>query len=260
MTIDLQKIEALLAHPLRFAGEGELRREESVFFLGKGLAGREALETIFDSDNESPVHLFIFSFAEAEDFLHSEELVRGIKKNFKGYVLGKFGSAPAASILDQAYAAGIDLLDLPLPPAGAEGGNERLHLLDHALTIFPRWSVLSSLPVGEEPLAATLEKIDSLLARGVVPLSTVTGGAVHLSPSDLARLFEHLKRSWRRARAVLKPVRPLLRLATPLATPPKKGIGGLLERLDDTRLRTASDLRRLLRVREVEQSFESAGL
>jgi hypothetical protein len=261
MIIEPKKIDHLLSRPFRLADAGELWREENVFFLGEELAAREILETIFDSDNEATVELFVFSFGEPQSFLRAEELVRAVKKNFKGYLLGSFAAAPPAPVIDQAYAAGVDLIDLPLPPAAATAERESLlAAFSHAGVVFPRWSVLSSFAAAEGSLTAAQEHIDFLLDQGVLPFVTLPGGLPPLPSADLVRLYEYLRRRWQRARVALQPLRPLLRLATPLVPPPRTGIGRLLGHLDDARLRTASDLRRLLRVREVRESFDSAGL
>jgi hypothetical protein len=59
----------------------------------------------------------------------------------------------------------------------------------------------------------------------------------------------------------LRPWGPLIERTTPLVLPsPRTLVGNLLIRAQNAHLRTGSDLRRLLRVREVEKSFDSAGL
>ena len=175
------------------------------------------------------------------------------KKNFRGYLLGRFEFLPPAELIDRAYAAGLDLLELPL----SELQSPQWLTLDYARTVFPQWSVLATLPALEQNQALA----ETLAQRGIVPLFSLEQVPPRLEQTTLADSFKQLQRSWRRHKVALKPLRPLLELTTPLTPPPKpRGVGALLERVDDVRLRTTSDLRRLLRVREVAASFESAGL
>lgn len=260
MIVDQQKIAPLIARPFRSIGGEELRREGGVFFVGHSLPHQATLEAIFDSDCQQPVEIFSFCFSDADAFHRSEELVRLIKKNFKGYVLGEFVATPSFSLLDSAYAAGIDLIDLPLFPEET-AGEKRLEALAHATSVFPRWATASSLSIEMDPPETTRANIDTLLERQILPLARVGPGAEHRPSAEIESIFEHLARGWRRKRAVVKPFLPLLGLTSPFAPPPRKGlVGSLFEKVDDARLRTTSDLRRLLRVKEVVESFESAGL
>jgi hypothetical protein len=257
MIVDPAKAKALIARPIIPAVADELRRQDTVFFVGGQLPPRQTLETIFESDCQSPAELFVFSFTATADFQQAEALVRSIKRNFKGFLVGQFHSVPSRQLLEHAYAAGIDFIDIPL-----SGDREsRLAALHYAQTVFPRWSTISTLFAGAQAPSATLRDIDLLLADGILPLVAIGAEAAHYPEAEIAAVFAHLSRGWRRRKATVKPLHPLLYLTTPFAPPPKKGVvNGLFDKVNDARLRTTSDLRRLLRVREVEESFESAGL
>lgn len=253
MHLDLQKLAQLRQLPPGPAAVGELRRVDQVFLVASELPLQPTLETIYESDCQKPADLFWLRFATLGEFLRGEELVRQLKKNFRGYLLGRFEFLPPTELIDRAYAAGLDLLELPLsavePPQWAA--------LDYARTVFPQWSVLATLPA----LAQNQALAEILAQRGIVPLFSLEQIPARLQQTTLADSFKQLQRSWRRHKVALKPLRPLLELTTPFTPPPKpRGVGALLERVDDVRLRTTSDLRRLLRVREVADSFESAGL
>jgi hypothetical protein len=70
-----------------------------------------------------------------------------------------------------------------------------------------------------------------------------------------------LSAGWRAKRALIKPLLPLIYLFTPLVPSSSPGaVRGFIDKFHDWRLLAASDLRRSLRVKEVEESFESAGL
>lgn len=257
MIVDAAKAKALIARPVTPAVADELRREDNVFFVGGHLPPRQTLETLFESDCQSPAELFVFSFVESADFLQAEPLIRSIKRNFKGFLVGQFNSVPSRQLLEHAYAAGIDFIDIPL----SGDRDSRLAALHYAKTVFPRWSTISTLLAGVQAPSATVRDIDLLLADDILPLVAIGDGATRYPETEIAAIFEHLARGWRRRKVAVKPLRPLLCLTTPFAPPPKKGVvHGLFDKVNDARLRTTSDLRRLLRVREVEESFESAGL
>jgi hypothetical protein len=254
MNLDPEKIAIFRVQPVPSPAPGELRRQDQVFFVAADLPLRPTLETIFASDCQKPADLFLLAFDEEETFLRAEELVRQIKKNFRGFVLGRFRRSPSHALIERAYAAGLDLLEVSL-----NGGisPERLEALDYACTVFPRWSVIGTLPAASR----FGEDVETLADRGIVPLVTLDGLREGFDENTLTPIFKHLIRTWRHHKVPLKPLHPLLSVATPLVPPIRgRGIVALLDKVDDARLRTTSDLRRLLRVREVEASFESAGL
>ncbi|OFZ01483.1 MAG: hypothetical protein A2Z97_13490 [Bdellovibrionales bacterium GWB1_52_6] len=103
--------------------------------------------------------------------------------------------------------------------------------------------------------------IDALLALEVVPLVTLSGRAAHRAADEISGIFAHLNAGWRRKKALIKPLLPLIYLTTPFVpVAPRGGVRGFIDSIDDRRLLAASDLRRILRVKEVEESFASAGL
>lgn len=257
MIVDTEKAKTLLYRPVLPAAADELRRQDSVFFVGCNLPARQTLETIFESDCQSPADLFVFSFAEEADFHRAEALISSIKKNFKGYLYGQFRTVPSRQLLEHAYASGIDYVDIPL----IGDNEERVMALRYAQTVFPRWSAISTLYMADREPELTRQQIDRLLANDILPLVAFNAGKDHFPAADIIVIFEHLAKSWQFRKASIKPLHPLLYLTTPFTPPARKGIvHSLFDRANDARLRTASDLRRLLRVREVEESFESAGL
>ncbi|ALC17931.1 hypothetical protein DSOUD_3208 [Desulfuromonas soudanensis] len=254
MNLDPAKIAILRAQPVASPVPGELRRQDQVFFVAADLPILPTLETIFDSTCQKPADLFCLAFDNEAAFFRAEELLRQIKKNFRGFVLGRFKMPPSGVLIERAYAAGLDLLEIPL-----QGGisKERLEALDYACTVFPLWSVIGTLPAASR----FGEDVETLAERGIVPLLSLDGLSGSSAENTLIPVFKHLVRTWRQRKVALKPLHPLLSVATPLVEPVRRrGIVGLLDKVDDARLHAASDLRRLLRVREVEASFESAGL
>lgn len=257
-----------MARPVKPAAATELRREENVFFIGGELPARETLETLFDSYCQAPVDLFHLNFPDLNRFHQGEELARLIKKNFNTHLMGRIDYPAPPYLIERAYAAGVDILDIPLgvfdQGVSIERGlarEERLQALACARTVFPRWSVASTLVAGEESSCSTIAGIDALLAADVVPLVAVSERAAYYPAGEIGAIFQHLAEGWRRKKVVIKPIMPLLQLTTPLAPPSPKGIlRGFMDKVHDRRLLAASDLRRSLRVRQIEESFESAGL
>lgn len=249
------------------AAPAELRREGNVFLIGGELSPQETLETLFESHCMTPAELFHLSFGGIEAFPRGEELARLVKKNFNAHLIGRIDYPPSAATIGRVYAAGIDIIDIPLPcreGSDAEKWRQerekRLAALDHALAILPRWGVLSTLALAGE-LPAVVADIDLLFARGVVPLLELSPLASRHPAEKIAEVYRHLAGEWRRLRVTIAPLLPLIVLGTPLVLARQGGIlRGFIDRMRDRQLLAASDLRRALRVQQVEESFESAGL
>ncbi|WP_305042461.1 hypothetical protein [Geoalkalibacter sp.] len=263
MHIDAARIAALTSRPAPGVRPLELHRDGSVFWVGFGLAAQAALETIFDSDCQAPVELFVLDLPEPDALARSLELVALIKKNLRGFVLARLAFWPERPRLEAAYARGVDLVEFSLDPAAdwdGEGGRDQLAGLAQALTIFPRWAVVARLRWSSVPqvMAAAAEE---LLRRQILPLAGLDASCAPADQERIEEVFLGLADAWRRAGVSLRPLLPLIEQTTPLTRrAPRSLVGNLLGRAEDARLRAGSDLRRLLRVRQVEQSFDSAGL
>ena len=268
MNTDKTRLRELIAHPVQPALVDELRRDGNLFFVGGELPVRQTLETVFDSHCQVPAELFHVAFGGLDTFHRGEELARQLKKNFSTHIVGRIDFPAPAYILERAYAAGVDILDLPLhvfdPAIARERGLERdrrLAALEAALPVFPRWGVASTLMAGEEPPCVTCRGIDELLAAGIVPLVELSPRAAHYPLDELVALFGHLAAGWKRHKVMTLPLQPLVGCLTPLVAARKAGIlRGFIDKVHDRQLLASSDLRRSLRVKQVEQSFESAGL
>lgn len=258
MVVNRHKIQGSAQAVHLEARSDELRRLEGVFWVGSALSAHESLEVIFESDCQKPVDLFVLDFENPGLFQQALAWAALLKKNFQGFVLGRFVYLPEFAEVDQAYAAGVDLLVLP-GRSDLAGEEVRLdQIAAHAHLIFPRWSVISMLP-GDANADSLRSEINRLAALGILPIVRLLSYE-DLNVEEVAGLYEHLLQTWRRSGAVLRPLYPLLALVTPLSEPSRAGLSGLLDKADRAWLRTTGDLRRLLRVRPVAQSYESAGL
>ncbi len=268
MIIDRQKLHALIHRPVGRPGSTELRREENVFFIGGELDPRETLETVFESHCQTPAELMFITFGGIDSFHIGEEHARLIKKNFHIHLMARFDYPAPLHLLERAYAAGVDLVDIPLSVFDAglsrERGlrkDERLASLADAQGIFPAWGVVSTLSVGEEACCSTVSAVDTLLKSGIVPLPELSPRAERYPREEIEEVFRLLAEGLRKRKAVTKPLLPLLAITTPLALEKPAGmLRGFIDRLQDRRLLATSDLRRSLRVKQVEESFESSAL
>ena len=265
--IDQKKLRELIAREIAAPSPDELRREENVFFVGGNLPQRPTLETLFESHYQCNAALFHLTFGDIDSFHVGETLARTIKKNFNTHLVGRLDFPAPSHLIERAYAAGVDILDIPLarfdgaPSAEERAIREQLRAIDCARSVFPRWSVVSTLTAGEAPSCSTMAGIDALLAMEVVPLLTLSGSGPHRAAEELSEVFAHLAGGWRRKKAAIKPLLPLIHLSTPFVqSAPRGGVRGFIDSIDERRLLATSDLRRILRVKEVEESFTSAGL
>ncbi|GLI37350.1 hypothetical protein KI811_17100 [Geobacter hydrogenophilus] len=260
MVVDNTKLQKLLADPPLPVTSRDLRRDGNVFHVGGELPPRETLETLFDSYCLAPAELFHLSFGAPGTFTKGETLARLIKKNFNTHILGTMDFAVSPALLERAYASGVDIIHIPFT-FGRSDQESRLASLQCAQTVFPRWAVASSLVLGEAPLEALLAGIDNFLSRGIVPLLQLPAPASRCGTEEVAAAYGHLATAWRTSKATVAPLLPLIALATPLVPQTQGGtLRGFMNRLRDRRLLATSDLRRALRVRQVEESYESAGL
>ncbi|HJV33686.1 hypothetical protein [Geomonas sp.] len=268
MKIEEKKFRQLLGRDLSTPSPDQLLREENVFFVGGNLPERPTLETLYDSHYQSNAALFHLTFGDLDSFTNGETLARMIKKNFNTRLIARLDLPAPAHLIERAYAAGVDILDIPLTAfdgsrtdRGMAGIEMRLRSIECARYVFPRWSVISTLVAGEEAANSTVAGIDTLLAAEVLPLVTLSKSGARLSREELSGIYTHLQTGWRANKAATKPLLPLINLVTPLAPASSRGmVRGLIDIIDDRRQLAASDLRRILRVKEVEQSFESAAL
>ncbi len=268
LTVDRQKISALISSPVSSGAADVLRRQGNVFFVGGNLPVYETLETMFESYCMESTGLFHLTFGDSGNLPRGLEMARLIKKNFSVRLMGRLDYPLPAETVEQIYAAGVDVLDIPLPICSTASSstqisdhNDRQTTLNAARLIFPRWSVVASLKTDQMETSDTSVVIDSLLANGIVPMISFAENAALKEPDDVAAVFSHLAAGWKKHHVPVKTLLPLITLITPLVPREEPGlVRGFIDRLRDRHQLASSDLQRRLRVGQTADSLDSAGL
>jgi hypothetical protein len=263
MALDYNRLQHMLEEPFPALSADTLHRRDTVFFIGGNLPVYETLETMYESYCLESTDLFHVMFAGRKDLERNLELVRQIKKNFNVHLMGRMDFDIPTALVEMAYLAGLDLLDIPRTiPRNVAGGEDVREIFSRsAVEIFPRWSIVSSLGLGLFTADEMRDAIDRLLAIGIVPLPAMVNSTVSLKTDEVAATFDYLKSAWQRHEIPLRPLLPLVRLMTPLEISAPVGyIRTVINRLQDRHVLATSDLRRHLRTSGAEASFESAGL
>lgn len=268
LTVDRQKISTLTSSPVSSGAADVLRRQGNVFFVGGDLPVYETLETMFESYCMESTGLFHLTFGSSGNLPRGLEMARLIKKNFSVRLMGRLDYPVPSETVEQIYAAGVDILDVPLPACSTASGSARISdhkarqtTLEAARQVFPRWSVVASLEAGQMATGDTRAMIDSLLANDIVPMISFSAIADLNEPEDVAAVFSHLASGWKKYHVPVKTLLPLITLITPLVPRDEPGlVRGFIDRLRDRQQLASSDLQRRLRVAQAADSLDSAGL
>ena len=198
-------------------------------------------------------------------------VIREIRKKFSTFISLRCFPPADKSVIDRVYASGIDLLNYPLEGfSGPETASSRqaLNALQYAVGIFPPGAVSTEISPGT--LSRLKDKIDFLTGNGIIP-------HIKLHPPkgkkmDFTRMQEvarHLSQAARRHNLTLKWLYPTCNFVTPLdaaffTEAPETARLAVRPVYQSKLGRVATEgfaaLRRKLRVRQISDSFESAGL
>ena len=205
-------------------------------------------------------------------------LVTAIKKRFNTFVALKGFPPTNSGTIDLMYASGFDIIDFPLGGFSGTVKSKRkmtakqvYSALEYAAGVFPPGTVWTDIVLGTDPISQCKEGVDRLTDSGIIPLIYLErDNSEDLDGyRNLVELAEHMDRAIQRNRLPLKWLYPTCRFLSPLDTrffteDP------LLARLAVTPVyrsglgrKTSAGfaaLRRKLRIRNVSDSFESAGL
>jgi hypothetical protein len=236
------------------------------------------IQSAFEESSADLVQLNM-DFSEEADrgFSRLIPLVQAIKKRFSTFVALKGFPPVNSGTIDLMYASGFDIINFPL---GGFSGTikskkimtaKQVHsALEYAAGVFPPGTVWTDLVLGSEAHPHSKEGIDRLADSGIIPLISLQRDSTDNPDGyrELVELAEHLDQAVQRNRLPLKWLYPTCRFLTPLDTrfftqDP------LLARLAVTPVYRSgfgkasagfAALRRKLRIRNVSDSFESAGL
>ena len=205
-------------------------------------------------------------------------LVEAIKKRFNTFVALK-GFPPADKrIIDLVYASGFDIVNFPL--GGFYGtvkskkimGAEKIYeALEYAASVFSPGTVWTDLAMSPGSPGRFKEGIDRLTDSGIIPLillqrDSVAEGSTY---QNLVELADHMDQAIQRNGLPLKWLYPACRFLSPLDTrfftedPLKARLAVTPVYRSGFGKRASAGfaaLRRKLRIRNVSDSFESAGL
>jgi hypothetical protein len=237
------------------------------------------IQSAFEEGSADLVQLNM-DYSEEMDrgFSRLAPLVEAIKKRFNTFVALKGFPPMDHSTIDHIYASGFDIIDFPL---GGFSGSikskkmmtlKQLHsALEYATEIFQPGTVWTDLALGNESCQRYKDEIDKLTDIGVIPLIFLPGDGVEKPGryGELVELAEHMDKAIQRNRIPLKWLYPTCRFLSPLDTrfftedPLQARLAVTPVYRSGLGRRTSAGfaaLRRKLRIRNVSDSFESAGL
>lgn len=260
----------------------------------KALSVREVVEIVHEAFEEGIAEFVQLSLGFLEGEGHGiafmEPYSTAIKKNFDTLLAVETQPPDKDSWIDKTYAMGVDSISYHLdiydpdrfanicPGKARHIGRDRyLDALQYAASIFPSGTVTSNLIVGLEPFESTIEGINHLTRMGVVPLLPIfkplegSDFSSHKVPGteEIAPIYAHLynavkgnkiNMNWSKHVSIF--ITPIegryftndqAKLEVTLYNLYKSKIGGMAAR-------EIAKIRRRLKVREVEDSFDSSGL
>ena len=205
-------------------------------------------------------------------------LVQSIKKNFRTFVALRGFPPDDLGVIDSFYAAGVDLIVFPLEQYAADGSlqpavsaKQGMKGLEYAADVFGPGTVATELVLDCQHPQPLLEKITALSKQGILPLIKIPeqGLIAKEELQEVQRVAKHLNQTAQKERLNLKWLYPaggwISPLDAPFYTSPSR-TARLAQRpvYQSTLGKTASEgfaaLRRKLRVKNISDSYESAGL
>jgi hypothetical protein len=205
-------------------------------------------------------------------------LVQSIKKNFRTFVALRGFPPDDLGVIDSFYAAGVDLIEFPLEQYAADGSlqpavsaKQGMKGLEYAADVFGPGTVATELVLDSQHPQPLLEKITALSKQGILPLIKIPEQGWHVKDDlqEIRRVTEHLNKTAQKERLNLKWLHPAGGCISPLDAPfytdnPKTARLAQRPVYQSTLGKTASEgfaaLRRKLRVKNISDSYESAGL
>ena len=219
-----------------------------------------------------------YSNEDDRGFQRLAPLVESIKKRFNTFVALKGFPPLNKNTLDHVYASGFDIVNFPL--GGFYGtvkskkimGTEKIYeALEYASSVFSPGTVWTYLILGPGSQDKFKDVIDRLTDSGTIPLIHMQRDSVTEPSSypNLVKLADHMDQAIQLNNIPLKWLYPACRFLSPLDTrfftedPLKARLAVTPVYRSGLGKRTSAGfaaIRRKLRIRNVSDSFESAGL
>jgi hypothetical protein len=237
------------------------------------------IQTAFEEGAADLVQLNMDYSEEADrGFSRLAPLVEAIKKRFNTFVALKGFPPLDPNTIDLIYASGFDIIDFPLGGFSGTSQSKKImtlkqvhSALEYATGIFPPGTVWADLALGQESNLTYKEEIDRLTDMGVIPLIFLQRDGVEKPDryQELVELAGHMDEAIRRNRIPLKWLYPTCRFLSPLDTqfftedPLRARLAVTPVYRSGLGRKTSAGfaaLRRKLRIRNISDSFESAGL
>ncbi len=270
--------------------------EKKAFFpiARESITVEEVIEVVDVAFNEGAAESVEFNigYFDTEDrgisFL--DPFIRAVKRNFDTLVAVDAQPPVTNSWIDRTYAMGVDKLSYhmeifdreifrELCPGKAEkiGWQRFADALEYAAGIFPSGTVSSNLIVGLEPAESTMAGIDFLTEKGVMPIlpifrplrGTPLQDMVTPEVDDIAPIYGHLYNAVKKRKINMTWAKNVSTYMTPIEGRFFAGEDAKLQvamqsiyksKIGGKAIRGLAGLRRRLKVKEVEESFESSGL
>ena len=205
-------------------------------------------------------------------------VVQAIKKEFSTFIALRGFPPKNKHTLDKVYAAGIDLLNFPLEGFVGSAKKEDVisqplvyGALEYASKIFPPGTVWTELFLESGSIEPLKDKIAYLAEKGILPLLRLTTPSIATEEysRNVAEVARYLEKNVQNSQLPLKWLFPHCRYMSPLDT------RFFLDPIDKAKLNAKpvyksllgrktlegyTKLRRKLRIKDVSDSYESAGL
>jgi hypothetical protein len=240
------------------------------------------LSVIQSAFNEGAAELVQFNMDYCEEvdrgLRRFGPLLKAVKKQFSSFVSFRGFPPDEMRTIDGIYAAGADILVFPLNgffnearPKEMMPESQVLKSLEYAAGVFSNGSVFTEIDFGQGPVDTVTHTIDRLTQRGIIPFIKLPENGINGEKeyNRIKLVTEHLAETSLQNKLNLKWVYPSSQYVTPLDTSFFSGSRDMAKLTarpvyQSTLGKKTSEgfaaLRRKLRVKNISDSYESAGL
>lgn len=242
----------------------------------------EAVEVCLKEKRVNMVHI-LTGYVDSEDrgIFSLQPYIRSLRKNFDLMISVDAFPPKINEWIDWSYAIGVDSIrynmfvfnseffSLLLPFRSAVIGRERfLEALEYATTVFPSGAVSTNIFAGLEPLESTLEAIEYLTKRGIIPILPIFKCVESLIPyeeiktEDVIPLYIYLYKMVKKNKLNFNWIKEVSIIATPMEgrffSGESAALFDMINNFSKSPFgikiqKSISNLRRFLRVRKISE-------